>query len=661
MEQLRPIIPIEKHHFLNTQIGAFGLFLCSMKKETITNIFAILLLAVNLPVLAQKIETVNDRQIDVPVPYNYKALQEYKGIKETSLYLTMRDGVKLAVNVYLPKGIGGKKIPTILYQTRYWRSVGFRWPINGLVELVPTVPNFKVLEFVKNGYALVTVDVRGTGASFGTKGLTLPDWNEVQDGAEIVDWIINQPWSDGKVGATGISYIGNTALYLTLNQHPAVKAIAPMYSVFDLYDDIGVPGGIFMERFLSKYGRFCGRLDKNDLSRGWVTNLVVKGVEPVKGERKLYKQAIAQHDCNYYQLDEGGSAEFIDATYTPDGIDVKYMLSPHQNIERYNNANIPIYSYSGWWDLAFTHAAVKQYLNFTNSGNKLILGPWSHGGAININPYQPGPSEFDHLGEITKFFDHYLKDADNGLDKEASVHYFTMGENKWKSSNTWPPSRTKKVSYFIGEENGLGIQSSGNGFYPYITNESTETGKYSRWNLSRFAIPKNGYPDRAGENERRICFSTAQLTENIEVTGHPVISLFMTSSVPDVGVFAYLQDVDENGKVYNITEGSLRAIHRKVYDEPLYYKDAVPYHSYKKEDAMPLSNDKPGEVVFDFYPTSYLFKKGHSIRIAICGNDANYFKQITPDKTEWKIYFGEEYPSKIELPIMDREKDKAQN
>lgn len=616
-------------------------------------IFSLILLFTITNVLAQKSSPVSDKQVDVPIPYDYKALQEYKGIKETSLYLTMRDGTKLAANVYLPKGLKeGEKIPAILYQTRYWRSIGFRWPLNSMFELIPTVPNYNVKEFVKNGYALITVDVRGTGASYGTKNLTLPDWNEVQDGAEVVDWIINQPWSDGNVGATGISYIGTTALYLTMNQHPAVKAVAPMYSVFDIYEDIGVPGGIYMEEFLSKYGRICGRLDKNELGRGWITDLIVKGVEPVKGEKAMYKQAIAEHVCNYYQDSENGSAEYMDMSHTPDGLDVKYMLSPHQNIDIYNEADIPIYSYSGWWDLAFTHSAVKQYMNFTNSGNKLILGPWSHGGAINVNPYGPEPSSFDHVGEVVKFFDHHLKGIDNSVGDEPSVHYFTMGENKWKSSDTWPPEGAEKTSYFLGSENGLGTATAGKGNDTYVTDETTETGRYSRWNLSRHAIPKDGYPDRAEENTKRICYTSAPLTEDIEVTGHPVISLYMTSSAPDVGVFVYLQDVDENGKVYTITEGLFRAIHRKVYKEPIYYKDAVPYHSYAKEDTEDMSATEPSEVVFDLYPTSYQFKEGHKIQIAICGNDENYFKQITPDKTEWNIYYGSEFPSKIELPIM---------
>lgn len=630
-----------------------------MKNLKLILCFAVFLLIYGPKLNAQKLTSdrpyTTDAAVDVPAPYDYKANQKYKGIKKTSLYLPMKDGVKLAVNVYLPKGLKeGEKIPTILYQTRYWRAIGFRWPWNAFFEMIPSTPNFNMKEFVLSGYALVTVDVRGTGASYGTKDLTLPTWNEVQDGAAVMDWIIQQSWSDGQVGATGISYIGITALYSMLNHHPALKAVAPMYSVFDLYDDIALPGGVLIESFLEQYGSFCGSLDQNDLRRGFATKLLVKGVDPVDGPKSLYKGAFAEHTCNYYQVDESGSAEFINDPTTPAGFSLKYILSPHQHIKKFNEAGIPIYSYSGWWDLAFTHAAIKQYLNFTNPGNKLILGPWSHGGVINVSPLNPRESEFDHVAEVVKFFDYHLKGIDNGIKQETPVHYYTMIEGKWKSSDTWPPKGTHKTNFYFSSDNTLTQADGAEGTDTFITDETAETGKYSRWNLSKKAIPKDGYPDRQEEDNKRLCYTSTALGDDMEVTGHPVISFYMTSSVDDAGIFAYLEDIDENGKVTRVTEGVFRAVHRKVHEEAPYYKDVVPYHSYNREDAQKLSATEPNQLVFDMYPTSYLFKKGHKIRVAICGNDANFFKQITPNGTEWKIYHSAEHPSSIELPVMQK-------
>ena len=611
--------------------------------------------------LAQSQDIPSDAAVDVPAPYNYKTEPQYKKVKKESIYITMPDGVKLAANVYLPKGLKeGQKIPTILYQTRYWRAIDFRWPFSAFMNMVPSGRNFDVMEFVHNGYALVALDVRGTGASFGEKSLTLPSWNEVQDGSHVVDWIVSQPWSDGKVGATGISYIGITALYLAINQNPAVKAIAPMYSVYDIYDDIALPGGIFMQDFIKEYGGFCEALDhdKLTLNKGFMAKLVVKGVEPVKGHHREFKEALAQHNCNYYQDGEGDSPEFIDDSTTLNGkVDVKYAISPHLYLKEINASNIPVYSYSGWWDLAFTHGAVKQYMNFTNRGRKLLIGPWSHGGPININPANPSFSRFNHIGEIMKFFDYYLKGEKNGLEKEAPVHYYTMVEDKWKSASTWPPPNAANQSFYVSSDKKMSQKTdvSGSSYTTFVTDSSSGTGVYSRWNLSDKAIPENGYPDRQPEDDKRIYFDTDSLKADVEVTGHPVVSVYMTSSVPDVGVFAYLEDVDENGKVTRVTEGLIRAEHKKVLKNPPFYKDAVPYHSFKREDAGKLSATQPEAVVFDLFPTSYLFKKGHKIRVSICGNDKDYFKQITPNGTQWKIYHSAKYTSKIDLPVMPRQ------
>ena len=154
----------------------------------------------------------------------------------TSQYLTMRDGVKLAVDVYLPDGLKpGHTIPTLLHQTRYWRAIEYRWLVSAFKDDGPRgLIGSYAKRFLQQGYAWVDVDVRGSGASFGTRPIAYSP-AEIKDGAEIVDWIIAQPWSNGNVGAMGISYSGGTAEMLLINQHPAVKAVAPMYSGFDLY------------------------------------------------------------------------------------------------------------------------------------------------------------------------------------------------------------------------------------------------------------------------------------------------------------------------------------------------------------------------------------------------------------------------------------------
>ena len=173
----------------------------------------------------------------------------------------MRDGVKIAIDFYLPDGLEpGQRVPTMLHQTRYWRSFDYRWLIALFKDDRPrgVIGNYAE-RFLLQGYAWVDVDVRGSEASFGTRPIAwAPD--EIKDGAEIVDWIVSQPWSNGRVGAMGISYSGSTAEMLLVNQHPAVKAVAPMFAGFDLYTEIAFPGGIHLTWFTETWSYINNKL-----------------------------------------------------------------------------------------------------------------------------------------------------------------------------------------------------------------------------------------------------------------------------------------------------------------------------------------------------------------------------------------------------------------
>src|SRR5690606_34902661 len=129
--------------------------------------------------------------------------------------------------------------------------------------------------------------------------------------------------------------------------------------------------------------------------------------------------------------------------------------------------------------------------------------------------------------------------------------------------------------------------------------------------------------------------------------------LYMSSTATDAAIHVYVTDVDENGTAHYVTEGVMKAMHHKVSQETRPYTDveAVPYHSYLRKDAQPLKPGEITEITFDVLPVSYLFKKGHSIRISISGADKDHFEIVAPG-AEWKIYFDEQYPSGIELPVV---------
>lgn len=226
----------------------------------------------------------------------------YKGFNYNSLYLPMRDSVLLAADVFLPRGLKeGEKVPTILYLTRYVRSVQAKFPFSIFKDPILTQVSEQEIDFFTSyGYACVIVDVRGSGASLGERRMEFSP-EEVADGKEIVDWIIAQPWSSGNVGSTGVSYLGTTAEMLLANRHPAVKACIPRSNIFDLYADILFPGGVCLGPFVDKWGYTTKSLDNNNYKPFTNKAGLLNGVHPVKGDKnKVHlKKALALHKENF--------------------------------------------------------------------------------------------------------------------------------------------------------------------------------------------------------------------------------------------------------------------------------------------------------------------------------------------------------------------------
>jgi putative CocE/NonD family hydrolase len=574
----------------------------------------------------------------------------------------MRDGVKIAVDLHLPKGLSaGEKIPTILYQTRYIRALEYRWPFSMFVR-TPNEVSRSIRYFVEHGYAWVSVDARGSGASYGIRPYPYsPD--EIKDGAEIVDWIIRQPWSDGKVGTFGTSYTGSTSEFLLVNNHPAAKAAAPRFSLFDAYTDIAFPGGIHLTWFTQKWAAGNLAIDTNTITDkfGPKVRMMVKGIKPVDEDkdRSLLAGAIEDHRNNNNVHTEALGITFRDDV-GPSGAGSIDSFSPHSYIDKIKSSGAAVYCYSGWYDGAYQHAAIKRYMTLSNP-KKLIIGPWEHGARQGISPWASSHDpNFDRDAEMLRFFDYHLKGIENGIMDEKLIHYFTMGEEKWKWADTWPlPNQQTRTLYFSGEHRLAGEKPAADtGHDTYVVDYSAGTGDAARWNS--LTGPRGdtlfGYPNRTEEDQKLLCYTSAPLTEDMEVTGHPIVRMYVTSTADDGNFFVYLEDVEPTGHVTYVTEGELRALHRKVRAEEPPHKLVVPYHTFKREDAMPLVPGEVAELVFDLLPTSYLFKAGHSVRVAIAGADKDHFAlmETNPPPT-LEFQRNQTYASAIELPVIPRQ------
>lgn len=579
----------------------------------------------------------------------------YAGIRTSSRYLAMRDGVRIAIDVHLPEGLpAGERVPTILRQTRYHRSSIFRWPFGVALEGPGELARF----FVTRGYAWVDVDARGSGASFGSRPY---DWSpdERRDGAEIVDWIVGQPWSNGRVGATGASYDGTAAEMLLVNRHPAVRAVAPRFSLFDVYTDIAFPGGVHLTWFTATWSQLNRSLDANvvpeDLPR--LAGVALRGVRPVDEDTDgaLLRAAIREHEANY---DPHAWAQKI--TYRddvpPGAPGTADLFSPHAFARAIDASGAAVFGMSGWFDGAYQHAAIKRHLTLENPANRLVIGPWDHGARRQISPAAASPTvRFDQAAELLRFFDHHLRGIDTGLTGEKPVHYYTMGEERWKAADRWPPRAEPRAFYLAPLRTLAPVARPGLGAADrYPVEPLAATGMTTRWRSLIRGIGGEPYPDRKERDAALLAYQTPPLAADLEVTGHPVARLFLSSTVEDGAVFVYLEDVEPGGRVRHVTEGVLRLLHRKLGDGPPLYRSPAPYRSFARQDGAPLPPGEVAEIVLDLLPTSYLFRRGHAIRIAIAGADRDYFAPVPADGRApvLTLYRDATRPSRIELPVV---------
>jgi putative CocE/NonD family hydrolase len=578
--------------------------------------------------------------------------ERYAGVELSSRYLEMRDGTRIAVDVLLPAGLEeSERLPSLLHQTRYWRSMVFRWPLSAFAER----PN-PAQYFVRRGYAFVSADVRGSGASFGTRS---HPWSEaeVRDAAEIVDWIVAQPWSNGRVGAEGGSYNGTAAELLVTNGHPAVRAAAPRYSLFDAYADMAFPGGVPLPFLTAGWQSANESLDRNELPAvaSLLGRLLIAGVRPASPDPRVLAEAVREHAGNANVRDIAATGTYRDDPMPGSGGLTVAAISPSGYGAELEAAAVPLYGWTGWLDGGNSLAAIRRYRSLRVPGSRLILGPWSHGGKWGVSPTSPGRTCFGHQRELIEFFDRHLRGQASPPPVEQPVRYYTMVEDRWKEAADWPPQAVA-TAYYLGGKGALTrvppVEDGGSDVYE--VDFSVGTGRESRWDTLLGDWPV-AYPDRAEQDRRLLVYETVPLDADLEVTGHPRVTVYVASTAADGAFFAYLEDVAPGGSVTYVTEGMLRALHRKLSIEPSPLAGIVPLHSYLRADALPLIPGEVAELRFGLFPTSYLFRRGHRIRLAFAGADRDHFARIPAEGSpRWHVARDRSHPSQLVLPAVSR-------
>jgi len=525
--------------------------------------------------------------------------------------------VRLAVELLLPAQLSPKaRVPTIVRMARF-----------GRLENGATTP--EDMFWTANGYALLLVDLRGTGASFGTSQYGPA---ELRDMRRLAAWISAQPWSNGRIGSYGISFQGTAAELLAASGHPAVRAVAPLYSDYEYYADLVRPGGILLSGLLDPLGAYMKGQDAG------------ASAVPVQGDADgaLARAAVADHQSNIDMAAAARAAKFSDDPLAGVGTSLSSIgvSAIHGRLPR---ARVPMFVQVGWLDAGTARGALDRYRS-VNNGQSLFIGPWSHAGNFNVDPLRPGgPAKIDQpkerLSQLLPFFDRHLKQGRRQAPNRA-VHYYTMGAGCWRATAKWPPAGLSQRRFHLVAGGELAPDADGRPVQVHFS--PTDTGQANRWQ-TQLGGGTVDYRQAAAAMQRLPGYSTGPFARSLEITGSPLLHLKMKLNGPalDPAVFAYLFAIDSQGSPRYLTEGQLLLRHRKPSPGP------PSLHSYRRADAAPARPGQTIDATIALLPTSVLLRPGDRLRLLLANGDRASFEP-TGD------YDAMLLPgTRLELPVSD--------
>ena len=580
---------------------------------------------------------------------NNKALNQ-------AVYITMPDDIKIAADVWIPKIVDtGDQFPLIVEFTRYWRIAENAAPRNYVSFLH------------QQGFAYARVDCRGSGASFGLRE-NENSVRETQDFSHVINWFAKQSWSNGAVAITGISYEGNTAECAMIDAPDALKATIPRFTDFDLYGTIMYPGGVPNRDFLIPWGNMVKGLDLNSIEDQWLDMAGGDSVKPVDedGSKSLLQQAIEEHKSNFniasILKENAYQAVFRDDIKTAGSLQAQQSrsLSPHLAQDNTRLKTIPSYHWASFNDAGTAQGAIARFMG-SDAPMKVVIGYWIHGALKNANPYSSTekdvcPSIEAQYLNITDFLKPLKNQQEiiSGGYNKRELYYFTAGENAWKLTGTWPPEGTHMQRLYFAKNNSLTKKASQDqqGKDIYRVNYKAGTGSTTRWSTQLGGTAVN-YGNRTEADKLLLTYTSEPLSQDLEITGHPVVYLHMTSTETDGAVIVYLEDIAPDGTVTLLTEGELRLIHRKVSTEKPPYPQFGPYHTFERKDALPMQPGNVAEISFSLLPLSVQVKAGHVLRVAIAGHDKDSFERVLEHATPtYEFYRNAELASFIDIPTV---------
>jgi putative CocE/NonD family hydrolase len=552
--------------------------------------------------------------------------KEYPEFERRSLYVPVRDGTRLAVNIYRPvdaAGVEQVKLPVVFaftpYRARYRDE-------QGEVQELALGDGLALRSLIRAGYVVAVADIRGKGASFGARR-GFQDRTEAQDGHDLVEWLAAQPFSSGNVGMVGCSYLGGTTMHTASTAPPSLKAIFTGATDWDKYEFVR-RGGITAQ--------FNTRPDEPpevDLAS-----------IPVDGDTGgvLLREAVAQHAANTPMAGLWYSMPYRDSVSPLTGNSFWQEAGVWRYADAIRQAGIATYMWSNWSDEPTSSMIVAA----RNLGSRLLVGPGSH---------CVTPRDFDFAGEITRYFDFHLKGIDNGFDDQPPVIYWKHegGESgRYMRGETLPGEDSKTLAYYLSGPASAATRGQGLSLEarPAASGAASFAVDYDVANEEYFSF----WPSPL--DEHGVAFDSGVLAEPLDLLGFPVAHLAVGVDRPDADIFVYLEEVKASGEVEVVSFGRLKASHRALADPP-WDNLGLPWHSGLEADSAPIAEGETAEMSIAMLATSRHVPAGSRLRFVATGADprqrnlADLRQNPAPRIT---LHYGWDAQSRIELPVRQR-------
>ncbi|HET9403484.1 MAG TPA: CocE/NonD family hydrolase, partial [Burkholderiales bacterium] len=510
----------------------------------------------------------------------------YAAFSDYAACIPMRDNVRLAADVNRPSA-RGMKFPALVTTSVYTRQLQ-----RGVIALGQNEAG--ISEFwVPRGYAHVIVDVRGSNDSEGHYDLF--GAQEQQDLYDIIEWVAAQPWCDGNVGMSGVSYMGRSQLFAAEQQPPHLKAIFPYDASCDFYRDACFHGGI-PTNFTTHWTQFVMNLH---MTSGRNPN-----VESLKKQLELMYSHQYPFDGPFYRERSAG--------------------------QRLDKVKIPSYFGCGWYmNELHLKGAFDGYNGTGAIPKRMMVGP---------RPWPLRPWAGYHY-EMLRWYDHWLKGMDTRVMEGAPIRLYIHGDERWREEKEWPLARTLWKEFYLGG--------------PANGREGKLLDAAGPEQARRYEF--DGLAAGANLGEPRLIYRTEPMAKDMELTGPVALYLNASSTAPDVDWLVYLVDEAPDGKHRELCKGWLRSSHRKI--DPAKSTQAKPYHPHL--EAEPLAPGTTTGFPIEIWPVCNVFKAGHRIRLEIANSDSMVAANGRPHvwirtRATNTIHEGGSEPSRLVVPVIPR-------